>query len=201
MMASDATKKKPPTQEQSFVQVQRSCIKMSWSVNTADAPPVARFYRSPWVHVLALNESRFTIIHLEKADAGRSPPCHCDQKCRVNRNGNLVDQSLLRQPDGETWGGKKQTNSRVILIYSRRFTAPGESAQLIHYQTSKRCTWGCLVTGWAAGSRKPRWRTCGRCRTRPFRRGKAHARRAVRHPRTRRSDRSKFVAKRRTCFD
>lgn len=47
-------------------------------------------------------------FHLEKADAGCSPPRHRDQKGRVNRNGHLVDESLLRQPDGQTLSNKKK---------------------------------------------------------------------------------------------
>ena len=64
-----------------------------------DQPPPS-FYRSS---TGALRSQSSAILYLEEADTSRGPPRHRDQQRRVNWNANLVDQSLLRQPNRQTY--------------------------------------------------------------------------------------------------
>ena len=99
MMESEMTKRIPPTHEQSLVQVHSSYASQKRIFFFLDQPPPS-FYRSS---TGALRSQSSAILYLEEADTSRGPPRHRDQQRRVNWNANLVDQSLLRQPNRQTY--------------------------------------------------------------------------------------------------
>ena len=75
--------------------------------------------------------------------------------------------------------------TQKTILQSSRYT----------HQASMRRRAECPARCWAAGSRRPWWKRCGRRRKPTFRRGKVHARRAARRPDRKRRGRLKCDGK------